>query len=96
MIEHFKQGSRYEGTKYQDMRHGQGKFFYQDGGMYEGNFINKEGNWKFNKMDGFGKLYYQSGKIAYEGNWSEDQFQGFGNFSSHLGKLHNEEPDQLE
>lgn len=23
------------------------------------------GNWKFNKMDGFGKLYYQSGKIAY-------------------------------
>jgi hypothetical protein len=34
VIEHFKQGSRYEGTKYQDMRHGQGKFFYQDGGMY--------------------------------------------------------------
>ena len=29
-------------------------------------------------MDGFGKLYYQSGKIAYEGNWAEDQFQGFG------------------
>lgn len=38
------------------------------------------GNWKFNKMDGFGKLYYQSGKIAYEGNWNEDQFQGYGNF----------------
>ena len=37
VIEHFKQGSRYEGTKLQDMRHGQGKFFYQDGGMYEGN-----------------------------------------------------------
>lgn len=37
------------------------------------------GNWKFNKMDGFGKLYYQSGKIAYEGNWTKDQFQGFGN-----------------
>lgn len=31
-------------------------------------------------MDGFGKLYYQSGKIAYEGNWTEDQFQGFGIF----------------
>jgi hypothetical protein len=29
-----------------------------------------KGNWKFNKMNGFGKLYYQSGKIAYEGNWS--------------------------
>jgi hypothetical protein len=29
-------------------------------------------------MDGYGKLYYQSGKIAYEGNWHDDQFQGFG------------------
>ncbi len=62
------------------MRHGQGKFFYQDGGMYEGTFLLILGNWKLNKMDGFGKLYYQSGKIAYEGNWTEDQFQGFGMF----------------
>jgi hypothetical protein len=38
------------------MRHGQGKFFYQDGGMYDG-------NWKFNKMDGYGKLYYQVEKL---------------------------------
>ena len=36
------------------MRHGQGKFYYQDGGMYDG-------NWKNNKMDGYGSLYYQSG-----------------------------------
>jgi hypothetical protein len=40
------------------MRDGQGKFFYQDGGRYEG-------SWKENKMNGFGKLYYQSDKIAY-------------------------------
>lgn len=44
------------------MRHGHGKFFYQDGGMYDG-------QWFKNKMNGFGKLYYQSGKLAYEGNW---------------------------
>ncbi len=63
------------------MRHGQGKFFYQDGGMYEGIlFFNYKGNWKNNKMDGFGKLYYQSGKIAYEGNWTDDQFQGYGTY----------------
>lgn len=43
------------------------------------NLILSSGNWRLNKMDGYGKLYYQSGKIAYEGNWSEDQFQGFGN-----------------
>ncbi len=44
------------------------------------NLFNGLGNWKLNKMDGFGKLYYQSGKIAYEGNWNEDQFQGYGMF----------------
>jgi antitoxin component YwqK of YwqJK toxin-antitoxin module len=44
------------------MRHGKGKFFYQDGGLYDG-------DWVCNKMTGFGRLYYQSGKLAYEGNW---------------------------
>jgi antitoxin component YwqK of YwqJK toxin-antitoxin module len=32
--------------------------YYQDGGYYEG-------EWKHNKMDGFAKLFYQSGDIAY-------------------------------
>ncbi len=36
VIETFKLGSRYEGYKLNGMRHGQGKFFYQDGGMYDG------------------------------------------------------------
>ena len=40
------------------MRNGEGKFFYQDGGMYDG-------NWKDNKMDGFGRLFYQNGNLAY-------------------------------
>jgi antitoxin component YwqK of YwqJK toxin-antitoxin module len=63
------------------MRHGQGKFFYQDGGMYDG-------NWSKNKMDGIGALYYQSGKLAYQGMWKEDQFDG-------SGKLCNEYPRML-
>lgn len=63
------------------MRHGEGKFYYQDGGLYSG-------NWKYNKMDGYGSLYYQSGKLAYEGNWVDDQFQGH-------GKLFNETPVPL-
>lgn len=57
------------------MRHGKGKFYYQDGGLYDG-------EWRFNKMHGYGALYYQSGKIAYEGDWHDDQFQG-------IGKLYN-------
>lgn len=53
-------------------------------------FYKIKGNWRLNKMDGYGKLYYQSGKIAYEGSWNEDQFQGFGtNFIINLGKLYN-------
>ncbi len=37
-------------------------------------------------MDGYGLLYYQSGKLAYEGFWKSDQFQG-------KGKLYNETPE---
>lgn len=36
-------------------------------------------------MDGYGKLYYEGGKIAYEGMWSQDEFNG-------LGKVYNDNP----
>jgi hypothetical protein len=75
VYEEFTKGSRYNGFKVNGMRHGQGTFYYQDGGRYEG-------NWKFNKMNGFGRLFYQTDKIAYEGEWVNDQFHG-------RGKLYN-------
>ena len=53
------------------MRKKKKKFFYQDGGMYDGNWVN-------NMMDGYGSLYYQSGELAYQGMWKQDQFQGKG------------------
>lgn len=71
MEEHFKVGSRYEGYKLNGMRHGTGKFYYQDGGFYDG-------DWKHNKMEGQGILYYQSNNKAYEGAWVNDQFHGQG------------------
>ena len=49
------------------MRHGKGKFVYEDGGIYEG-------SWNENQMHGRGILYYSSGKIAYDGDWSRDKF----------------------
>ena len=64
------------------MRNGRGKFFYQDGGYYEG-------QWKNNKMDGWGKLFYEGGKLAYEGNWKEDEFHGY-------GKVYNDNPIDLD
>ncbi len=63
------------------MRNGRGKFYYQDGGYYEG-------QWKKNKMDGWGKLFYEGGRLAYEGYWSQDQFHGF-------GKVYNDNPIDL-
>lgn len=40
-------------------------------------------------MQGKGKLYYASGKLAYEGNWSQDQIHGY-------GKLYNENPRHVD
>jgi hypothetical protein len=64
------------------MRHGFGKFYYQDGGHYEG-------EWKDNKMNGFAKLYYQNNDLAYEGFWKDDQFHG-------KGKVYNDNPRKIE
>lgn len=57
------------------LREGHGKFYYADGGVYEG-------EWLQNRMNGNGTLYYMSGKVAYEGNWVEDKFEGQGTFYS--------------
>lgn len=82
VVEKYRQGSEYRGQKWRGMRHGQGTFLYLDGGKYEG-------EWAFNKMEGHGSLYYQSGKLAYEGEWMDDQFSG-------KGVLYNECPEQLQ
>ena len=40
-------------------------------------------------MDGWGKLFYEGGKLAYEGHWKQDEFHGF-------GKVYNDNPIPLE
>lgn len=64
------------------MRNGRGKFFYQDGGFYDG-------NWKDDKMHGEGKLFYNETKLAYEGEWYLDEFHGH-------GKVYNDSPLMLD
>lgn len=44
-------GAKYEGYKKYGMKNGHGKLFFRDGGFYEG-------DWKDNKMHGYGKLHY--------------------------------------
>lgn len=53
------------------MRNGHGEFIYKEGSRYKG-------QWKDNKMEGFGTLYYPNGAIAYEGQWHDDEFHGAG------------------
>ena len=36
------------------------------------------GEWRDNKMSGFGKLTYSNGCTAYEGQWLDDEFHGRG------------------
>ncbi|CAD8171065.1 unnamed protein product [Paramecium octaurelia] len=79
--EQYQDGSKYNGYKFNGMRHGQGIFYYKDGGYYDG-------NWQFNHMHGYGTLYYSNGQPAYKGSWNQDKFQGY-------GVLYNEMASQL-
>ncbi|KAL4475150.1 hypothetical protein ABPG74_001846 [Tetrahymena malaccensis] len=81
VIENYSNNSKYEGEKLNGMRHGRGKFYYQDGGLFDG-------EWRENKMHGKGILSYASGKPAYDGDWVDDKFEGF-------GILYNENPAPL-
>ena len=40
-------------------------------------------------MNGHGKLYYETGSLAYEGMWYKDEFHG-------RGKIYNDEPKELK
>ena len=66
----------------QGFRNGTGTYYYKEGGYYEG-------NWRDNKMNGHGKLYYETGSLAYDGLWYKDEFHG-------RGKIYNDEPKELK
>jgi hypothetical protein len=53
------------------MRNGYGKFYYNGGSLYDGEWID-------NKMNGYGILFYPDGSIAYQGEWKNDYFDGKG------------------
>lgn len=36
VVENYQNNSKYEGEKQDGMRHGRGKFYYQDGGLFDG------------------------------------------------------------
>eukprot|EP01017_Pseudomicrothorax_dubius_P047283 TRINITY_DN846_c0_g4_i1.p1 TRINITY_DN846_c0_g4~~TRINITY_DN846_c0_g4_i1.p1 ORF type:complete len:339 (+),score=104.90 TRINITY_DN846_c0_g4_i1:480-1496(+) len=80
--EHYSDGSHYRGFKRGDLRHGRGTLRYVNGGVYDG-------SWVDGKMEGFGRMLFASGNVAYEGWFREDKFDG-------EGILYNEEPEPCE
>merc|ERR1711966_375807 len=64
--------SEYEGNYADNMKDGEGKMFYPDGGVYEG-------HWKFDKRHGDGVYWYPNGDI-YSGEWRFGAKHGRGHF----------------
>jgi hypothetical protein len=48
------------GYKVNGKKHGQGIYYFSDGGYYDG-------QWYEDQMHGFGKLFFRNNKLAYEG-----------------------------
>ena len=82
---------RSQGDFQHGKRHGYGKYFYADGGVYEGEWVNGkmhgrgvytfpngnkyDGEWLDDVKDGYGVLQYVNGE-RYEGYWKEDRTRG--------------------
>ncbi len=58
---------KYDGEFINDKFEGKGKFIYEDGKYYIG-------QWSDDLLNGKGTLYYTNGKIENEGNFIDDEF----------------------
>ena len=69
-IKYYKNGNiKYEGDFVNDKYEGNGKYIYEDGEYYIG-------EWKKGLRNGKGALYYKNGKINNEGDWPNNEFIG--------------------
>lgn len=76
VVEHYSDGSKYEGEKYLDKRHGRGVFTFKEGYRYEG-------NWEDGFMSGFGIFWFDDRTRIYEGEWQNNVFNGRGTAYNH-------------
>ena len=63
--------NQYEGGYINDKFEGKGKYIYENGDLYIG-------EWKRGLREGNGILYYKNGNIKYEGGWVNDKYEGNG------------------
>ena len=62
------------------IKDGFGKYIYENGDYYEG-------EWKNYLRNGKGRLYYKNGKIKYSGDWVNDKREGKGTLCLENGKI---------
>lgn len=65
---------RYVGQWENNKKNGHGVFYYHNGAVYEGNFVD-------DVRQGFGKLTFLPGSVVeegYEGMWENDEWHGHG------------------
>ena len=95
-IENWIKG-QYEGDYVEGNKQGIGELYYEEIGMYRGEFDETlsgigtfvfrdgrkyEGQWRNNKMHGYGMLTLGNGKSWFEGEFVDDKREGFGVFYS--------------
>jgi len=69
-IQHWSDGSHYEGEWFEDKASGKGKLIHADGDIYEG-------EWTLDKANGKG-VYIHFNGAKYEGEWKDDKQHGQG------------------
>lgn len=76
VVEHYSDGSKYEGEKQLGKRHGRGVFYYKEGFKYDG-------DWEDGFMKGYGILWQNDKTKVYEGEWMGNVFHGRGTCYNH-------------
>ena len=69
-FEHANLKKMYAGEWANDLKHGSGNFFYDDGSIYQG-------KWENDMKNGWGRMTYADGAV-YEGEWFEEKRHGHG------------------
>ena len=69
--EYYNDGSCYDGWKCNKRKNGLGHLTYVNGAAYVG-------DWKDDLMCGFGKLFYENGKLAFDGGFKDNRVDGYG------------------
>lgn len=76
VVEHYSDGTKYEGEKVSNKKHGRGHFIYKEGYKYDG-------HWEDDAMNGFGILWFDDNTKIYEGDWQNNVFHGRGTLYNH-------------